>query len=152
MSTAASNLDTKFYRKSPKGRRGTVDLDDETARVFAVIDEKTHLSRVAELAEVSTAVLWKAVAKLSRLGLIEDAEGAAGGFMGRLFTDALQAELTRAVGPISQILLKNVSEQMDIAFPNVPVDRVRELVYKLAERIPDEKTGAEFQHNMFKDL
>ncbi len=151
MSPAVSNIDTKFYRKSSHDLPGSVNLDAETARVFAVIDGNTQLSKVAELAEVSTAILWKAVAKLTRLGLIEDADDNAG-FMGQLFADKLHKELTKAVGPISNLLLKNVATQLDISFPNIPVERAREFVFKLADRIPDERASAEFQLTILKDI
>lgn len=144
MSPAANTIDTKFYRKSPQGLRRSVNLDPDTAKVFAVIDETIQVSRMAQLAEVSAPVVWKAIAKLTRLGLIEDADNDHG-FMVKTFTDTLHAELAKAVGPISGILLNKVSEQMDISFPHIPVEMAREFVYQLAEQIPDEKTSAEFQ-------
>lgn len=151
MSPAANTNDTKFYRKSSRGLSGTVELDPDTAKVFAVIDENLQVSRVAQLADVSTAVVWKAIAKLTRLGLIEDADNDTG-FMVKSFTDSLHAELTKAVGPISSILLKKVSEQMDISFPYIPVERVHEFVYQLAEQIPDERTSAEFQETILNNI
>jgi hypothetical protein len=144
MSPCANTIDTKFYRKSSQGLRGTVKLDSDTARVFAVIDENLQLSKVAQLADVSAAVVWRAVAKLTRLGLIEDADNDFG-FMVKSFTDTLHSELTKAVGPISNILLNKVSEQMDISFPYIPVEKAHAFVYRLAEQIPDERTSAEFQ-------
>ena len=151
MSPAANTIDTKFYRKSSQGLRGRVDLDPDTAKVFAVIDENIQVSRVAQLADVSAAVVWKAIAKLTRLGLIEDADDDIG-FMVKTFADTLQAELTKAVGPISNILLKKVSEQMEISFPHIPVEMAREFVYQLAEQIPDERTSAEFQKTILRNL
>jgi hypothetical protein len=144
MSPAANTIDTKFYRKTSQRLRGAVKLDPDTAKVFAVIDENLQLSRVAQLADVSAAVAWKAIAKLTRLGLIEDADDDLG-FMVKTFTDALHAVLTKAVGPISNILLKTVSEQMNISFPYIPVEKAHEFVYQLAEQIPDERTSVEFQ-------
>jgi hypothetical protein len=151
MSPAANTIDTKFYRKSSQGLCGTVKLDPDTAKVFAVIDENLQLSRVAQLADVSAAVVWKAVAKLTRLGLIEDVDNDLG-FMVKTFTDTLHAELTKAVGPISSILLKKVSEQMDISFPYIPVEKAHEFVYQLVEQIPDERTSAEFQQTILNTI
>lgn len=151
MSPAANTIDTKFYRKSSQGLRGKVELDPDTAKVFAVIDENLQVSRVAQLADVSAAVVWKAIAKLTRLGLIEDADNDAG-FMVKTFTDTLQAELAKAVGPISNILLKKVSEQMDISFPHIPMEKAHEFVYQLAEQIPDERTSAEFQQTILNTI
>lgn len=151
MSPAANTIDAKFYRKSSQGLRGTVNLDPDTAKVFAVIDENTQVSRMAQLADVSAAVVWKAIAKLTRLGLIEDADNDIG-FMVKSFTDTLHEELTKAVGPISSILLKKVSDQMDISFPHIPVEMAHEFVYQLAEQIPDERTSTEFQQTILKAI
>ncbi len=151
MSPPASNIDTKFYRKSSQGKHTAVDLDPESARVFAVIDENIHLSKVAELANVSTAVLWKAIAKLSHLGLIEHANGDAG-FMGQQFIDVLQKEFASAVGPIGNILLNKIATQLDIALQNIPVDRARELVSKLTDQIPDKNASAQFKQNLSRYL
>ncbi|MGD8847662.1 MAG: hypothetical protein PVJ84_15345 [Desulfobacteraceae bacterium] len=147
MSPAANTIETKFYRKSSQGLRGTVGLDPDTAKVFAVIDENLQLSRVAQLAGVNAAVAWKAIAKLTRLGLIEDADNESG-FMIKGFADTLHAELTKAIGPISNILLKKVSEQMDITLPYIPIEKAHEFVHQLAEQIPDERTSAQFQQTI----
>ena len=151
MSPAANTIDTKFYRKSSQGRHVKVKLDPDTAKVFAVIDENLQVSRVAQLADVSAAVVWKAIAKLTRLGLIEDADNDAG-FMVKTFTDTLHAELAKAVGPISNILLNKVSEQMDISFPHIPVEKAHEFIYQLAEQIPDERTRSEFQQTILNTI
>lgn len=151
MSPAASQIDNKFYRKTSQGLQGAADLDGDAARVFAIIDGTIQLSKVAELADVSMAVLWKAIAKLTRLGLVESAEND-GGFMGRMFVDELQNEFAKVVGPIGSILLNKVSAQMEITLPNIPVERARELVVRLAEQIPDEKGRVDFEQTLEKHI
>jgi hypothetical protein len=151
MSPPASNMDTKFYCKSTQGLHGAVNLDVHTARVFAVIDGNTPMSKIAEIAGVSMALLWQAIAKLTRLGLIEGA-GRDGGFMGKLFVDVMQNEFAKAVGPIGNILLTRVAARNDISLPNIPVDRASELINKLANEIPDQKARTEFQHKLLNDI
>lgn len=151
MRPAASNLDKKFYRKTLRGLNTTVDLDDQTSRVFAAIDENTQLSMVAELAGVSIPALWKSVAKLSKLGLIEDSAGHTGS-MGKQFADKLHKELTHAVGPMSNVLIKNVAQLMKISWPHIPTERARELVYRLVVQIPNDEARDEFQQIMIQDL
>ncbi len=151
MSPAASNIDKKFYRKSSQGLRVTVDLDAETTRVFTVLDGNIQLSKVAELAGVSKAVLWKAIAKLKSLGLIEVADGDAG-FMNKMFVDKMQNEFAKAVGPISNIMLQKVAAQMDISLPDISVERAREFVSRLADQIPDESGRAEFERVILNEI
>ena len=151
MSPAAGNIATKHYRKSHRGLNTTVDLDDVTRRVFTVIDENIQLSMVAELAGVSIPVLWRAIAKLTRLGLIEDGVDNAGS-IGKHFTDKLHKELTKAVGPMSKVLIQQVIQRMKISWPHIPTDHARELVHRLAVKIPNERARDEFQTIMLKGL
>ena len=151
MSPAAHHNDNKFYRKTRQPEGGAVDLDPESARVYTVLEENIQLSKVAELAGVSMAGVWKSIAKLTRMGLIEDADEDTG-TMGRMFVDLVQREFAKSVGPISAILLEKVAAQLDIALPNIPVERASELVSKLADKIPDEKASAEFKRILLQDL
>lgn len=151
MSPAAHHIDNKYYRKKRPIEGVTVELDPESDRVYTVLEENIQLSKVAELAGVSMAGLWKSIAKLTRVGLIEEVVGNAG-TMGRTFVDLIQREFAKSVGPISAILLEKVAAQLDIPLPNIPVERARELIIKLADKIPDEKASADFQRILSKDL
>ncbi len=151
MSPAAHQIDNKYYRKTRQLEGGTVGLDPESAKVYAVLDENMRLSKVAELAGVSMAGLWKSIAKLTRMGLIEDADGDTG-TMGKMFVELMKKEFAKSVGPISAILIEKVAGQLDISLANIPVDRARELVCKLADKIPDEKASADFQRILLQDL
>lgn len=151
MNPAAINLKKKFYRKTLRGLNTTVDLDDQTDRVFASIDGDTPLSMVAGLAGVSIPALWKSVAKLSKLELIEDATGHTG-YMGKQFADKLDRALTHAVGPMSNVLIKNVSQLMKISWPHIPTKRARELVFRIVVQIPNDEARDAFHQIMMQEL
>lgn len=152
MSPPASGISTKVYRKTPMGLTATVDLDFETLRVFTAIDGHIELSTVAQQAGVSIPVLWKAIAKLTRLGLIETGTESHSNTMGKHFADRLHQELTKAVGPMSNVLIKDVVQLTKITWPHIPRDRARELIYRLVVQIPDDGLKNRFQKIMLKEL
>lgn len=152
MSPPASDISTKIYRKTPKGQTASVDLDFETLRVFTAINGHTQLSTVAQHAGVSVPVLWKAIAKLTRLGLIESSADAPSSTMGKYFADRMHKELTKAVGPMSNVLITNVVKITKISWPHIPRDRARELIYRLVVQIPDDNLKDKFQKTMLKEL
>lgn len=152
MSPRNSDISTKVYRKTSTGLTATVELDFETLQVFTAINGKSHLSKVAQQAGVSIPVLWKAVAKLTRLGLIESGEDATNVTMGKVFADKLHKELTKAVGPMSNLLITNVVKITNISWPQIPRDRARELIHRLVVQIPDDDLKDKFQKIMLKEL
>jgi hypothetical protein len=143
--------DTTLYRKSSQGRRATINSDGVTARVFAAIDGNNSLSVVAEFAGVSIPVLWQTIAKLKKLGLIEEGAGSAH-LMGTEFAIKVQRELTKAVGPVSNVLIQNAVQLMKFSWPRVPAVHAREFIYRLLVHIPHAGTREAFKITMLKEL
>ena len=151
MYAAAVNMNTILYRKSSHGRNTTVDLDGITGRVFSAIDGNNPLSVVAELAGVSIPVLWQTIAKLKKRGLIEEGAGSSD-FIGIEFANRVHRELTKAVGPMSNVLIQNVVQLMKFSWPRVPAVHAREFIYRLLVHIPNEETRDAFKITMLKEL
>jgi hypothetical protein len=151
MSPAIHGIATKMYRKSQRGLNALIDLDDATEKVFAAIDGLAPLSIVAESAGVGIPILWRAIAKLARLGLIEEVAGSTG-TMGKPFADKLQQELTKAVGPMSNVLIQSVVKLTKITWPHIPPERAREIIYRIVVQIPNDSLKEEFQETMLKEL
>lgn len=152
MSPPASDISAKVYQKTATGLTATVDLDFETLRVFTAINGQTQPSTVAQQAGVSIHVLWKAIAKLTRLGLIESGADTNNSTMGKYFADKLHKELTKAVGPMSNVLIKDAVKLTKITWPHIPRECARELIYRLVVQIPEDKLKDQFQNTMLKDL
>jgi hypothetical protein len=151
MSPPIDGIATKTYRKSQSGLNAPIDLDDATGKVFAAIDGLAPLSIVAESAGVGIPVLWRAIAKLARLGLIEEAAGGTG-TMGKPFADKLHRELTKAVGPMSDLLIQSVAKLTKITWPHIPPERARELIYRIVVKIPNDSVKEKFEETMLKEL
>jgi hypothetical protein len=144
-------MNTHLYRKSSHGLNTSVDLDVISGRVFSAIDGNNPLSVIAELAGVSIPVLWRTIAKLKKLGLIEEGSGSAD-VMGIEFANKVQRELTKAVGPMSSVLIQKTVQLMKISWPQVPAVHAREFIYRLLVHIPNEGTREAFKITMLKKL
>ena len=151
MSPAIPGFAAKIYRKSQRGLDAAIDLDDATGKVFAAIDGHAALPIVAESAGVGIPVLWRAIAKLTRLGLIEEAAGGTG-TMGKPFADKLHQELTKAVGPISNVLIQSVVKLTKITWPHIPPERAQEIIDRIVAQIPNDSLKEKFQETMLKEL
>ncbi len=151
MSPTIRGIETIMYRKTQRGLNAPIDLDDVTKKVFAAIDGNAPLPIVAESAGVGIPVLWRAIAKLTRLELIEEADGNNGN-MGKPFADKLHQELTKAVGPMSDLIIQSVAKLTKITWPHVPPDRARELIYRIVVQIPNDSLKERFQETMLKEL
>jgi hypothetical protein len=152
MSSPTGDMSAKVYRKTPKGLTATVDLDFETLQVFTAINGQSQLSAIAQQAGVSIPVLWKAIAKLTRMGLIESSANVTKATMEKSFADKLHKELTKAVGPMSNLLITNAVKITNITWPHIPRDRARELIYRLVVQIPNDHLKYKFQKTMLKEL
>jgi hypothetical protein len=151
MRPAIPGIAAKIYRKSKRGLDVIIDLDDATGKVFAAIDGHAPLPIVAESAGIGIPVLWRAIAKLTRLGLIEEAAGSAD-TMGKPFADKLHQELTRAVGPMSNVLIQSVVKMTKITWPYIPPERARELIDRIVAQIPNDSLKEKFHETMLKEL
>ena len=152
MSPAIPGIATKTYRKSQRGLADTItDLDDATGKVFEAIDGHAPLPIVASAAGVGIPVLWRAIAKLTRLGLIEETAGNTS-TMGKPFADKLQQELTKAVGPMSNVLIQSVVKLTKINWPHIPPERARELINKIVAQMPNDSLKEKFHETMLKEL
>jgi hypothetical protein len=151
MSPAIPGFAAKIYRKSQRGLDAAIDLDDAAGKVFAAIDGLAPLPIVAESAGIGIPVLWRSIAKLTRLGLIEEAAGSTG-TMGQPFADKLHQELAKAVGPMSNVLIQSVVKLAKITWPHIPPERARELIDRIVARIPNDSLKEKFHETMLKEL
>ena len=144
-------MTTQLYRKSSKNLLATAELDLVTRRVYTAINGDTSLSVIAQSAKVSIPVLWQSIAKLKRLGLIEEGTGEAG-TMGLKFANKIQGELSNAIGPMSNVVIQKVVKLMKFTWPNVPAENAREFIYRLLIHIPNEDSRNQFKMTMLNEL
>ena len=70
----------------------------------------------------------------------------------RIFLQALKINLSKVIGPMSEILIEEVVSEMELTSPGIPVDQAAELISSLSHEIPDEEKRIEFKKSMMDIL
>lgn len=149
MSRSAGNLPSLIFKSSVKGDIGQFSLDGRMLKVLMALDGKKDLGRVAGELRMELGLLKKIIQLLYRKKLIRKIEETVRVIDGDFF-DFLNAQLSRAVGPIAEILIEDEIAEFSPNPNAVPCSRSAELVEVLARQIPREEKKVEFQKAMIE--
>jgi DNA-binding MarR family transcriptional regulator len=137
------------YRKVTRLDGREVSLDADMIRLLIAIDESKALGQIGRELGMTHATLTATLAKLSAINLIEpireNIPRRDNGFL-----DALALNLSRAVGPMAQILLEDALSDMKLSPGPIPQNQAAELIGALALEIPDEEARMQFKRAMLE--
>jgi len=137
------------YRKVTRLNGKEVSLDADMIRLLIAIDESKELGQVGRELGMPRDTLMTALARLAAVNLIEpiqkDIPRRDGGFL-----EALKLNLSRAVGPMAQILVEDVLSDMKLSSGPIPQNQAAELIAALALEIPDEEGRMQFKKAMLE--
>jgi len=136
-----------FFRKAIRKDNGSVSMDGEMMRLLFAIDENKTLSRIGEEIKMNPAVLNETILNLVRLGIVEPVTKKTT-FLSSAFLNELTVNLTHAIGPMSEFLIEDTISALGFAINGIPLNRVFELITKIAEGIPDDQIRANFHQKM----
>jgi hypothetical protein len=120
-------------------------------RLLIAIDEKKSLSQIAAEVQMEPATLKKNLGKLIQLGLVEPIKKGLP-VLDKIFLQALNINLSRAIGPIAELLIEEVASEMEITEPGIPVHQAAEMITILSHEIPDPEKRIEFKKSMMDIL
>ena len=141
----------KYYRKVIRKDSDQISLDADMIRLLIAIDENKSLYQIAEEVEMEPAALRKNLSKLLDQGLIEPVRKELP-VLDKIFLQALKINLSKAIGPMAEILIEEVVSEMELTNPDIPVHQAAELIAVLAHEIPDEGKRIEFKKSMMDIL
>jgi len=144
----ASNL---YFRKIIRSDTGEVSLDADMIRLLLAIDEHRSLSQIARKVDMESATLKRTLLALLKQGLIEPVRRAAP-TLDRMFYEALRINLSKAIGPMAEILIEDAAAEAKVPLEKVPVDRAAELIASISHEIPDEDDRILFKKSMIQIL
>lgn len=137
------------YRKVTRLDGKEVSLDADMIRLLIAIDETKDLGQIGRELGMAPDLLKTALGKLSAVKLIEpihkDAPGHGNGFLA-----ALRLTLSRAVGPMAEILLEDALTDMKLSSREIPQNQAAELIGVLAMEIPDDDARLQFKKAMLE--
>ena len=140
-----------FYRKILRKDHDQIALDADMIRLLIAIDKKKSLSQIAAEVNMENETLKKNLAKLIRLGLVEPVKKDLP-VLDKIFLQALNINLSKAIGPIAEFLIEEVTSEMAITDPGIPVHQAAEMIATLAHEIPDAEKRIEFKKSMMDIL
>lgn len=140
-----------YYRKVIRKNNAAVSLDADMIRLLIAIDENKNLYQIAEEVDIGTATFKKALSKLLNQGLIEPVKKDIP-VLDQSFIETLRINLSRAIGPMAEILIEDMAEEMEIDPSAIPVNQAAELIAHLSLEVPDEDNRMQFKKSMLAIL
>lgn len=140
-----------YFRKVMRKDSEEISLDADMIRLLIAIDENKSLYKIAEEVDMETTTLKKTLSKLLEQGLIEPVKKNVP-YLDRFFLEALRINLSKAIGPMAEILVEDVVAEMNLNISEIPVNQAAELINNLSLEIPDEKNRIDFKKFMLAIL
>ena len=128
-----------------------VSLDADMIRLLIAIDENKNLYQIAEEVNVGTAEFKKALSKLLDQGLIEPVQKDIP-VLDQSFIETLRLNLSRAIGPMAEILIEDMAAEMEMDPSAIPINQAAELIAHLSLEVPDEENRMQFKKSMLAIL
>ena len=146
--TGSSNI---YYRKVIRADNDEISLDADMIRLLIAIDESKSLTQIAEEVDMSNTTFKNALSRLLKQGLIEPVQKDLL-VLDKSFLEALRINLSKAIGPIAEILIADVAEEMDLDSSAIPVNQAAELITQLSLEVPEEENQIQFKKSMIAIL
>jgi hypothetical protein len=151
MNVLAGDISNLVLKRTVRADLGEVSLDSEMLQVLMELDGTKNLAQVARSLNMNMKNLRIILNKLHKLHLCETARGATPS-LGRDFFNYLSTELSRAMGPIADVVIEDEIIEMGESQTKFPAHRAAELVDMLARQILREERKVAFQQAMVKML
>ena len=148
MGTSNQSQLQAHYRKVTRLDNKEVLLDADMIRLLIAIDETKPLGKIAQEVGMNPDQLNVTLDKLLELKLVEPVLQKDKSSMGGRFLKALEQNLSRAVGPMAQIILEDALSDLNLTGKDIPQNQAAELISILAVEIPDEDVRMQFKKAM----
>ena len=140
-----------YYRKVIRKDNDAVSLDADMIRLLIAVDENKNLYQIAEEVDMGSLAFKTALSKLLDQGLIEPVQKDIP-VLDQSFIKTLRINLSRAIGPMAEILIEDMAEEMEIGPSAIPVNQAAELIAHLSLEVPDEDNRMQFKKSMLAIL
>jgi len=140
-----------YYRKVIRKNNDAVSLDADMIRLLIAVDENKNLYQIAEEVDMGSLAFKTALSKLLDQGLIEPVQKDIP-VLDQTFIETLRLHLSRAIGPMAEILIEDIAVEMEVDPAAIPVSQAAELIAHLSLEIPDEKNQMQFKKAMLAIL
>lgn len=140
-----------YYRKVIRADNEEVSLDADMIRLLIAIDESKSLYQIADEADMDNTTFRQALSKLLAQDLIEPAQKDIP-VLEESFLESLRINLSKAIGPMAEILIADAIEEMELDPHGIPVNHAAEMITRLSLEVPDGENQIKFKKSMLTIL
>lgn len=152
---AKKNNDMRFKRTNIKPS-SNLKFDGNLLKLYLTIDENKSVRELFQESEMSSEDFKKNVIRLAKLNLIEQVTGQVKNsktdFVSAAFLTRLREVIVEVSGPLGELLIEDVAEEMNLDLSKIPASKVTDFIYRIATIIPGEKQAAEFKKIMVQEI
>jgi len=145
------NIASYVYRRSVRDDLGEVSLDSRMLTLLMQINGEKNTAELAGELGLTLSDIRDVLIRLDHLGLIEEVISSVPTLSGD-FYPFLTDQLSKAMGPMAEILLEDLLQEMALERESIPLTRAAELVDALAREIPRNEKRAAFQQVLLSKL
>jgi DNA-binding transcriptional ArsR family regulator len=128
-----------------------VSLDADMIRLLIAIDESKSLYQIDDEMDLDHSTFRQALSRLLDQGLIEPVQKDIP-VLDESFLESLRINLSKAIGPMAEILIADVTEEMELDPARIPVNQAAEMITHLSLEVPDEENQIQFKRSMINIL
>ena len=147
----AGDISPLVFQLSVKNEPGELSLDKEMLAVIRELDGKKSIGMVAKNIGLELDKIKEIIAKLLTHGIIALVNQSMP-MMKEDFFIYLTDQLSKATGPMAEVLIDEAVASLDCSQSNFPRHRVQELIDLLAPKIFREEKRAAFKENLHKKI
>jgi len=145
------DLPQRYFKKTIRKNIEKITLDAEMIRLLMAIDENKNISQVARAAEMNLSHVRDALGKLLKLELVVPVTKDVT-YLEQSFIRFLKTKLSESVGPIGEILIEDILDEMGLQINRIPVDAAPDFVKNLAREIPQAENRTLFEDTVFSRI
>ncbi len=145
------DLSQRYFKKTIRKNMEEITLDAEMIRLLMAIDENKNISQVAKAAEMNLSQVRGVLAKLLKLELVVPVKKDVT-YLEQSFINFLKAKLTESVGPMGEILIEDILDEMGLQIDRIPVNAAPDFIRNIAKEIPQEENRTLFEATVFSRI
>lgn len=148
-----ANLLDMHFRKTNLASSHEITFDADMLKLLMAIDEDKTLRQIIGDVAMTPSAFKKSLMKLIKLKLIEQVDAAAiVSYVGEAFIARLRDLLVALTGPVGEVLMAEIAEEMNLDIKKIPRDQLGDFVYNIANQMPGEKQKNEFSTAMLEEI
>jgi hypothetical protein len=151
MDIMSDEISAMVFKRTIRKDLGEFSLNNQMLMILMEFNGKERVGTIAKKTGLDLTTMRKVIAKLLNLRIIELAEEATPP-LEKDFFDYLGGQLSRAVGPIAQILIEDAVTDLGHETNKFPRHRAAELVEFLAREIQREEKKNTFKQQMVQKI